>query len=267
MADDVAALIDRRAASEGLRFYTARLCSLLRQRPDRDAPAIGSWSLGDVANHVCWGIQNYARWLSGKEAADLDAIRNMSQWNIETVQKLPPVDLPEVADRIEVATDEFIRSADDRPASSGVRWYAGNHIPVEVAVCMRLIEAAVHGLDIAAAARRRWEIEPDHARTMSYGLGYIGPHFVDEQRLGFEGTIRMRIRGGADLFYIVRQRRLRVATTGPRPNWNLWVDPVAWVLVSTERANQWIAALRGKVIGWGLHPRLPFQLRAATFQG
>ncbi len=102
---------------------------------------------------------------------------------------------------------------------------------------------------------------------MSYGLGFIGPYFVDERRLGFEGTIRIRIRGGADLYYTIEHRRLHVGTEGPRPGWTLSVDPVVWVLVSTERRNQWRAALTGKIIGWGTRPSLPFKLRAASFQG
>ena len=267
MEADVAALIDRDKTSDALRINTARLCAVLRRGPNRDAAAVGTWTLGDVANHVAWGIENYTRWLRGDDAPDLDSIKNMSRWNAETVSRLPPAAPPALADRIEVATDDFIEATRDRPASGQVRWYAGNRIPVPVAVCMRLVEASVHGLDIAAAAKENWEINADDARTMCYGLGYIAPHFVDEQKLDFEGTIRMHIRGGADLYYVVERHRLNVATDGPRPDWHLSVDPVTWVLVSTERRNQWAAALRGKISGWGAHPRLPFKLRAASFQG
>jgi hypothetical protein len=42
---------------------------------------------------------------------------------------------------------------------------------------------------------------------------------------------------------------------------------VAWILVSTQRKNQWGAAMSGKIIGWGRRPMLPFKLRAASFQG
>ncbi|MDQ3939850.1 MAG: maleylpyruvate isomerase N-terminal domain-containing protein, partial [Actinomycetota bacterium] len=211
MANDVSALINRDEASDALRFYTSRLCGILRRQPDRDAPTIGTWTLGDVANHLAWGIENYTRWLRGAEAPDLDAIQNMSRWNIETVRGLPPADLLELADRVEAATADFIDAAGEKAASTEVRWYAGNRVPVEVAVCMRLIEAAVHGLDIAAAAREAWDLRPDDARTMSYGLTYIAPYFVDEQKLDFDGTICMRIRGGADLYYIVADRKLQVA--------------------------------------------------------
>lgn len=267
MADDVARLIDRDEAAAALRAYTSRLCAILRESPDPNAPAIGMWSVGDVANHITSGIENYAQWLQGRDAPDLDAIRDMSTWNVETVRALPRAELPELANRIEVATDDFIEAAAARPASSEVRWYAGNRIPVGIAVCMRLIEAAVHGRDIAVAGKRHWQIERDDARMMAYGLGYIGPYFVHDDKLVFEGTIRLRIRGGADLYYVVRDHRLRVTTDGARPDWHLSVDPVAWVLVTTERMDQWFAAIRGKVFGWGTRPDLPFKLRAATFQG
>lgn len=267
MSDDLANLIDRDTAAGALRDYTSRLATILRSGPDPDAPAIGTWTLADVANHLASGVENYALWLQGLDAPDIDEIKNMSQWNIETVGALPPADLPELAERIEAATFQFIQAAGDKPTGSYVRWYAGNRIPVDVAVCMRLIEAAVHGLDIAAAAKARWDIGSDDARIMSYGLAYIGPYFVDEKKVDFEGTLRMRIRGGADLYYIVQDRRLEVATAGPRPDWHLSVDPPAWVLVSTGRTSQWSAALRGKIIGWGRKPLLPFKLKVASFQG
>jgi uncharacterized protein (TIGR03083 family) len=267
MGVSVANLIDRDEAAHALRSYTGRLCAVLRRSPLRDAPAIGIWTLGDVANHLAWGIENYTRWLQGADAADLDAFENMAQWNIDIVRGLSPANLPALADRIEDSTHAFIEATRAVPPSSDVRWYAGNRIPIEVAVCMRLIEAAVHGRDISIAANEPWAIYPEDARIMSYGLGFIGPFYVDEVKLDFEGTIRMRIRGGADLYYTIEHRRLRVAAQGPRPGWHLSADPVAWVLVSTGRRNQWSAALAGKIIGWGTRPSLPFRLRAASLQG
>ncbi len=141
----MAELIDARHARKALRSYTSRLCGILRGNPDREAPAIGTWTLGDVANHVAWGIENYTRWLQDADASDLDEIKNMARWNVETVRRMDPADPPKLADRIDVATDDFIREAEHKPPASHVRWYAGKRIPIEVAVCMRLVEAAVHG--------------------------------------------------------------------------------------------------------------------------
>lgn len=267
MPDGLAALIDRDETATALRDHTSRLCAILRRLPDPEAPSIGRWALGDVANHLTWGVENYTCWLRGNDAPDLDAIKDMAKWNIETVRALPPADLPQLADRIEIATDEFIRAAHGELPAAQVRWYAGNRIPVEVAIAMRLVEAAVHGLDIATAAKEKWHVDPAAARAISYGLGYIAPHFVDGKKLDFEGTIRIRIRGGADLYYVVEQRQLRVDTSGPHPGWNLSADPITWVLVSTGRKNQWVAAATGKITGWGTRPLLPFKMRAASFQG
>jgi uncharacterized protein (TIGR03083 family) len=267
MANGIAELIERDATSHALRHCTTRLTALLQRVTDTKATAIGVWTIGDVGNHVTRGIENYTLWMEDKEAPDLDAIENMSEWNVETVRGLPPADLPQLAGRIETATDRFIEAANAKPPSSEVRWYAGNRIPVRVAVCMRLVEAVIHGRDIATAANEEWPIDPDHARTMAYGLGYIGPYFVDDSKLDFAGTIEMRVRGGARLYYVVENRSLKVQTSAPTADWHLSVDPVAWVLVATQRLNQWRAALGGKIIGWGRRPSLPFRLRAATFKG
>lgn len=267
MGEDVAELIDRDTTCDALRVYNHRLARLLQSGANPGALAVGTWTIGDVANHLVWGIENYALWLDDKDAPDLDAIKNMPQWNIDTVRKLPPPHLPRIAGRLTAATDHFIQAAQAIDPSTEVRWYAGNRIPIQVAVCMRLGEAVIHGLDIARACRTKWMIDRDDARTISYGLAYIGPYFVDHDKLTFSGIIEMRIRGGATLYYIMRDRRLEVRRSGPRPDWHLSVDPVTWILVATERKNQWAAALSGKIIGWGRRPLLPFKLRAATFQG
>lgn len=267
MGNDVAALIDRPRAAGLLRSYSQRLANVLRGEPDPEAPAIGTWSLGDVAKHVASGTENYARWIQGRDAPDLEDIRDMAAWNIETVRNLPAAELPDLAERIESATQDLLEAVQEKASRERVRWYAGSNIPVEIVVALRLGEVAVHGLDIAHAARARWEIDPDAARQISYGLAFIGPRFVDPSKLDFDGTIRIRIRGGSDLYYIVQDRTLDVAATGPRPGWTLSVEPTAWVLVSTGRRNQWSAALWGKIIGWGKSPLLPFKLKAASFQG
>ena len=76
----------------------------------------------------------------------------------------------------------------------------------------------------------------------------------------------MHIRGGVDLFYIVEKNALSVATSALHVDWHLSLDPTAWVLVSTGRENQWRAALKGKIVGWGKRPLLPFKLWAASIQ-
>ncbi len=267
MEGDPSLLIDRDGAADALRFYTDRLCEVLRGAQDREAPAVGSWTVGDVANHAVWGIENYTRWLRGEDAPDLESIRDMARWNIETVRRLPRANLVELADRLHGSTESFVDAARAIPSSAEVRWYAGNRIPIQVAISMRLIEAGIHGFDIARAAGTPWRIRPADARIMAYGLGYVAHHFVDDRKLDFDGTLRLRLRGGADLYYGIEDRTLRVTTHGSRPGWTLSVEPVSWVLVATGRRSQWAAALRGKIVGWGRSPMLPFKLRAASLQG
>ena len=132
---------------------------------------------------------------------------------------------------------------------------------------MRLVEAVIHGFDIANASGGKWAIDADDARTMSYGLGYIGPYFVDKSKLDFSGTIEIGIRGGRNLYYVVQDNELTVQTSERRADWHFSVDPFSWVLVTTERQNQWLAAVTGKILSWGRRASLPFKLRAASFQG
>ena len=264
---DIAHWIDLESTCRALEANTARLTALLRQDLDPGTPAIGEWNVRDVAAHVTWGIENYARWMRGEDAEDVPDIHGMARWNVEIVRAFPATPLRELADRIDTATTAFTAAARSRGDEARVRWYAGNDIPVPVAACMRLIEAALHGLDIARAAGHRWDIEPNQARTMSYGLAYIAPNFVDPGKLSFDGAIEMRIRGGRTFYFVVAKRRLTIETEPRRAGCHISIDPVTWVLLSTGRTNQWLAGLRGKVVTWGTRPWLGFRLQAATIPG
>jgi uncharacterized protein (TIGR03083 family) len=247
---------------------TRRLMSLMRNVTVPEAPAIGAWSIHDVALHVTDGMENYAKRTQHQPAAELDAIRNMAQWNVETVKRLPRKPLSELANRMEHATDEFLSVARSMDPNRQVPWYAGFSIPVVVSVALRLVEHITHGYDIATAAGESWPIDRDDAVAMTYGLAFTSPHFVDPDRLDFEGTIQIRIRNEAPFFFVIQDRELRVQTsTTGRVGFHISADPVAWLLVTTERMSRVSAGLTGRIIGWGFRPFLPLKLRAASFQG
>lgn len=87
----------------------------------------------------------------------------MPQWNIQTVRAIPDLDLAEIADPLGAATDLFIQRTRAIARDTEVRWYAGKTIPVQVAACMRLAEAVIHGFDIATATGEKWPIDADDA--------------------------------------------------------------------------------------------------------
>ncbi|MDQ3964724.1 MAG: maleylpyruvate isomerase family mycothiol-dependent enzyme [Actinomycetota bacterium] len=247
---------------------TRRLTSLMRNVTTPEAGAIGTWSLHDVALHVTDGMENYAKRVQEQPASELDEIRNMARWNLETVDRLLRRPLEELADRMNDATEQFLAVSRAMDHMNEVPWYAGFRIPVVVAIAMRLVEHIVHGYDIATASGQAWPIATQDAVAMSYGLAYISPRFVDAQHLAFDGTIEMRLRGGAPYFFVIEDRSLRVETDPPGPvGFHISADPVAWILVSTGRASSVRATLTGKMIGWGMRPLLPLKLQRATFQG
>ncbi|HEV3471875.1 MAG TPA: maleylpyruvate isomerase N-terminal domain-containing protein [Actinomycetota bacterium] len=251
-----------------LERHTRRLTALMRNITAADAPAIGSWSIHDVALHVTDGMANYAKRINGESASELDAIRNMAQWNVETVKRLPRKPLPELAAEMDRVTGAFIAVARSMAPDRMVPWYAGFSIPAVVAVALRLVEHIIHGYDMAKAARETWPIERHDAVAMTYGLAYTSPHFVEPDRLDFEGTLEVRIRGEAPFFFAVKDRRLHVDGSVMRDaGFHISAEPVAWVLVSTERMSRVFAALTGRIIGWGVRPLLPFKLQAASFRG
>lgn len=261
--------LDLAGICASLERNTQRLTSLLRDITTIDRRAIGQWTIHDVALHVTDGIENYARQLQGRDGSQLDFIRNMARWNIERVKGLPRQPVADLADRIGSATEEFLQVARSMDPTEEVPWwYAGSRLPAVVSVSLRLVEHILHGYDIATAAGHSWPIDDQDAVTMTYGLAYISSHFVDADKLNFDGIIEMRLGGGAPYFFVIEDRGLRVETHPPAPaGFHISAHPVAWVLVSTGRVSRIRAVLTGTIIGWGTRPLLPLKLQRASIQG
>ena len=201
-----------------------------------DAPAIGTWTAGDVANHITWGIENYTKWLEDKAAPDLDAIENMSQWNVDAVSQMPTAHLSQLVERIDVATERFIQTAEENSRPQGS---AGT---------------------LETESRSRSQLPCGSSKRSFTALTSRTPQEGNGRSTRDPTTYSM-------YNYVVQDNELTVQTSERRADWHFSVDPFSWVLVTTERHNQWLAAVTGKILSWGRRASLPFKLRAASFQG
>src|SRR5262245_20814037 len=58
-------LPDKNRAIAQARAGLAAWCDLLMRTPDLDVPAVGTWSVRDLAGHFAYGLPFYARMVAG----------------------------------------------------------------------------------------------------------------------------------------------------------------------------------------------------------
>ena len=242
---------------------TQRFTTALRAARRPDAPAVGRWTVRDVARHTAWGTENYVRWAKGETQPDLDELRNMPQWNIEKVEEVAERDLIRLAERIERATAELVGYLSALKPTDLVPWYCGISLPANVSLAMRLIEVVLHGHDVAQANRQQWEIVREDALVVAYSGAYIAPFLVKPEEATFSASLEVRFRGGASLVFRLERGAVTVdvAVDEPAVDCRISADPRTWILTSSGRKSPVWASLSGGLITWGRKPWLPLKFR------
>lgn len=268
VADPAAHLSEARRA---IAVVGPRFARLVRDSP-HDVPAVGRWSVGDVARHVSHVIR-----------VDTDALAEhplpiaelrpavVAAGNAEFLADDPERDPGKLADRIEALLEEFFRVV-DRPLPTHVTWVGGVSLPSSAVACHLLEELLVHGFDIASGAKQRWTIESNHA-----GLALVGAAapivnaadrsaFTDLARAGdLAAHLDVRLRGHARLTFAF-ERGLRVTDPATTPvDAHVSIDPAPALLLMLGRIGVVRAAVTGRILVWGRRPWvLPRMLRAIT---
>lgn len=273
------------AAQEALREAVGRVTTLLRSDLDPNRPAIGEWSLVEVAMHLsqAWVIvpalaradlsRAYQLLPSLEGIAGDNFIRDV--WDLGGVTKLgvesdPERSLRTLADRIEGRAAEFFAESAGRPADETLPWLVeGTTVARSVLTGHLLNETLVHGSDVARAAGRRWPVERAHA-SMVFG-GFIvevmkvlpPTAFVDQKRgQGVRATYQIHLRGGDDFVFEFDNGELHVdPPSRPRIDCHISADPMAFLMVAWNRRSQWTAIARGELFAWGRKPWLGPRLR------
>jgi hypothetical protein len=280
------ATVDWQQAAAALADEVARATALLRSVRDGTVPALGRWSLVEVAMHLsqAWIVvpglaqddlsSAYDLLPDLRGAAGASLIREMwdlSEATMAGVRADPERDLRVIADRIDERAAAFLGGLSPQSAQGHHPWLVeGVIVSLPTLICHLLNETIVHGSDIASAAGRRWSISRAHAVMILDGflvpvLASLPPRtMVDQQTAkGRRITYEIRVRGAERHLFAFDDGQLFIERPGARSvDCHISADPAAMLLVAWGRRSQWSAIGRGQLVAWGRKPWLGPRLRA-----
>lgn len=259
-------LPDKAKAAADLEAALAQFCELLLTVDDLSRPAVGHWSVGDVAAHMAVGVELYSSIVAGEGSPfhtfTTEAIAELSdRLNAEIDNREPGV----LVERIRVGGKTLTRTALALDGDPIVPWHAAIPMRVSALLGIAVGEALVHGYDVAHAHRRSWSIPPDWAHTAFRGFLPVAYLCLDPERAdGFQARFDIRLRGEggprAVLTIADGQGEVRPAEPGKKADCYISADPAALLLVLYGRMGPTVPALTGKVLAWGRKPWLGFTL-------
>lgn len=270
--------VDWERIRSALRVEVQRVTDLLRSVRDPDAPAVGQWTIAEVAMHLsqAWLLVPglVRRDLSGiyevmpslADTAGGPLIRSL--WDHEKltdlgVQSDLERDPGVLAERIESRAQQFLAECAGLPPDEERPWHIeGATMRVVNLVGHLLNETIMHGLDIAQAERRPWRIESAHAAMVLSDFIVPVIRALDPRALvdstygaGLHASYDLRIRGGARYHFIFDDGSVTVEEPSDRPiDCHISAEPAGLLMVIWARRSQWSAIARGQLVVWGRKP-------------
>ncbi|MGH3669885.1 MAG: SCP2 sterol-binding domain-containing protein [Pseudonocardiaceae bacterium] len=271
---------------DALRDVVQQATTVLRSVQDPAAPAVGHWTVGEVAMHLsqAWLLvpslargdlsEFHAVIPSSATVPGGSVIRDM--WDLEKLtnqgvqadqERCPRV----IADRIEARAEKYLDECTGADPDAEGPWIVqGTSARRDTLTYHLLNETLVHSYDIARAAKRPFRMEPSHA-AMALGRFVVRVLQANDPRTFVNGkkaarvraTYDLRIRGGASFHFIFDNGELTIVDPAARPvDCHISADPVALLLVVFGRQSQWPAIAKGKLMAWGRKPWLGPQLNS-----
>jgi hypothetical protein len=249
-------VLERDDTLSSLAESSQRWSDLLRSVQDPSRTAIGHWSIRDVGVHTTHIFGLFPELVVGGRSTIKDHLALASEWDAK-VKADPENDLGAVADSIDLATKEFINRATPESWADEVWWHGGLRIPVYSLAGILINEAEVHGLDVASAEDRTWEVTREKAIKAIVALLPVLPYFVDRDVSStFNATFELRLRGGPRVYFTISDGNLSLDTQPRSVDCHLSVDPVEYLMVGYGRKSRWGPIATGKITAWGRKPLL-----------
>jgi uncharacterized protein (TIGR03083 family) len=252
---------DRDNALQEMRDSARRLAELLRSVGNPARTAIGYWSVGEVGAHTTHVLRILNAMVSGGRSPITDHLKMAEHWDRELHdddEREPKV----LADRIEDFASRFEAAAEQEEWEKTLEWHGGIPMPLHSLVGIIINECEIHALDVAGAESKDWTISRDKALLAIYGVLPAVHEFVREDvATGKSATWQMKLRGGATLYFILRDGDLEVTQSEPaRVECRISADPVQYLLVGYGRKSQWGPIVRGQIAAYGRKPWLSLTL-------
>lgn len=236
-----------------------RVSLLLRSAGHPERTAIGTWTVGETANHLAHCYSSFTNVFRGSFAV---APEDVDSHNEEVLADDPVRDLDELADRVDAGAAKYLEIAGGFDQDALIDFFTGMQVPASSVSATLLGEALVHGYDIAKAEGLPWPIDPEHAILTLEGLEPAMVYFVDEEAAaGLSACFEIGVRGGSTRYWHVEDGQLTVEDSPQAPvDCHISADPMTWLLMSYNRIGPTTPALTGKVLVWGRRPWLALRL-------
>jgi hypothetical protein len=255
---------DARARS-ALAAAVVRGAQLWRSIADSSAPVPGlAWTAGQTAAHVVADMGEYTEVLTrhvNGETAELNIpdgspARARNSANDRHLVDVPERDMRRLADLLEAAVAKYLAAASAIDTSERVAFLTADGLVLEPAVmtCLLLGEQLVHGLDIARAAHRPWNIERDDALLAIPAALSLVPKYLRPRTTN--ASFELRLRGAPRYRVAIANGTGVVTVAGKKADCVITADPVTFLLLGLNRVPQLPQLLRGKLRAGGRKPWL-----------
>jgi len=258
------------AARSALDEEAGRVAALLRSGLDPGAPALGRWSVAELATHLSHAFDVVPTLARRERGLALGALAELAGETTRWVDNDPERDLAVLADRIEDRAREFLLVTEGGVATDSYPWIVeGSAVTLAGLTCHLLNEAVMHGYDIAKASGRPWAIDRTAAALIFEGFFLPVFQAVDPRALVVQekaGRVRacfdIRLRGAGRFFMVFDDGSLTVeAPSSRKVDCHLSADPAAFLLVAWSRISQWQAIPKGQLLAWGRRPWMGLRMR------
>lgn len=247
------------------------VADLLRETTDLDRPALGSWTVRDLASHMAH-VWEFDAVQAGGAPEPIDDLHKLADLTGRLVAGESDPSPQALATRVEEAGQRFLATTETLDPSEMREWFGGIRLPVDGLASHAVSEALVHGHDLATATGRPWPIPRQAAAVAMTGFNFrvmaspAAHGFVlDWDAAGdLHATFEIRLRTGERVWFVFEGRgnfRLETAMpSGKKVDCTVLADPAALLLVVWKRRSQWSAIARGQLLAWGRKPWLGLKL-------
>ena len=242
------------ALCDALAVSGRRLSVIMRQVMDASPTAVGTWTIGETAQHVSGSAEYLLAAARGQ--AELERIDEVEASNARALADNPERDPRILADRFNRGEEALVAYARKVDSDPGVSPYADVEVPLSALLGLELGEVLVHGFDIARAAGLPWHIARAHAVLTTQAILPLLPYTLDRQSAaGIRLAIDLRLRTMAPLVLRVEDGALTFEHySRQRVDCHISADPVVYLLLGYNRISPWKPMLRGQLIAWGRRP-------------
>lgn len=280
---------DWKQGQRALAGEVARVATLLRTTAVPDTPALGDWTVAEVAMHLSQAwlavpglarqdlsplLQSVPAWTGRRGPSLIDDMWDLGDATREGVDSDLERDLAVLAARIEARSAEYLAEIDRGLAGDRRAWLVhGAEVPLPTLTFHLLNETVVHGWDMARASGVKWTISPRSAAMIIDWflvpvLQALPPRAMVDQVVaaGLRASFELDIKGGGRHLLSFDDGALSVESPPRRPaDCRIVADPVALLLVIWGRMPQAPAIVDRRLVVSGpqawLGPRLRSLMR------